>query len=121
MNAEGVEFRFEEIRSVVYKLLPEELQADKTKRQRYVPQKPRKVTVNFRSHSGILNVAAEVLDVMFRAFPNSAPDLGKDCGVFLGPRPGLLENVSEQRLKDLVSKIEGVYLLTRREEDVERL
>jgi hypothetical protein len=92
-----------------------------TKRQRYVPERPRKVTVNFRSHSGILNVAGSVLNVLFDAFPNSAPDLGVDRGVFLGPRPGLFENVTEQRLKELVAKIDGVYLLTRTEEDVERL
>lgn len=73
------------------------------------------------SSAGILNVAAVVLDVLFGAFPNSAPDLGKDCGVFQGPRPGFFENVSDQLLTELVSKIEGVHILTRLDHDVGRL
>jgi len=58
---------------------------------------------------------------MFGAFPYSAPDLGKDCGVFQGPRPGFFENISEEKLKELVSKIDGVHVLTRLDSDVERL
>lgn len=71
--------------------------------------------------TGILNVAREVLDRLFAAFPKSAPDLGKDEGVFLGPRPGLFEDVSEERLLELVSKLEGVVVLAHTDEDVERL
>jgi len=71
--------------------------------------------------TGILSVAAIVLDVLFGAFPNSAPDLGKDCGVFQGPRPGFFENISEGELKELVSKIDGVTILTHFESDVEHL
>ena len=66
-------------------------------------------------------MAAAVLDVLFGAFPNSAPDLGTDCGVFQGPRPGFFENISEENLKELVSKIDGVHVLTRLEKDVSRL
>jgi len=138
-----VEFRFEEIRSTVYEMMRDEDKQDPNKRAKIIPSKPMKVTVNFRSHSGtqplsctsstilfvqladtsmrslfdsasgILNVAAVVLDVLFGAFPNSAPDLGKDCGVFQGPRPGFFENVSDQQLTELVTKIEGVHILTR--------
>ena len=68
-----------------------------------------------------MTVAAAVLDVLFGAFPNSAPDLGKDCGVFVGPRPGYFDNISEEQLKVLVSKIEGVHVLTRLDSDVARL
>lgn len=49
---EGVEFRFEEIRSVVYKLMRDKDREDRAKRELMIPQKPLKVTVNFRSHSG---------------------------------------------------------------------
>ena len=66
-------------------------------------------------------MAAAVLDALFGAFPNSAPDLGRDCGVFKGPRPGFFENVTEENLKNLVSKIDGVHILTRLEKDVPRL
>jgi hypothetical protein len=55
----------------------------------------------------VLNVAAAVLDRMFAAFPKSA-----DVGVFLGPRPGILYNLSQTKLLKLIQRIEGVVLLT---------
>jgi hypothetical protein len=118
---EGVHFRFEEVRSVAYRLLPEDEQNNPSKRRGFVPDKPKKVTVNFRSHAGILNVAADVLDLLFTAFPKSAPDLGKDAGVFNGPRPGFFEVLSKNMLQDLVAKIDGVGVLTTNDEEVERL
>jgi hypothetical protein len=113
---EGVEFRFEEVRSVAYHLLPKDLHA------RFMPKKPEKVTVNFRSHSGILNVAAAVLDRLFFAFKDSAPDLqSKDSGVFNGPRPGVFEDVGLQPLLDVVEKLDGVVLLAMNDQQVTEL
>jgi AAA domain len=51
---EGVEFRFEEIRSVAHNLYSKDPNA-----HQYIPKKPLSVTRNFRSHTGILNVATE--------------------------------------------------------------
>lgn len=81
------------------------------------------MNVNFRSHSGILNVAAGVLDRMFKAFPKSANTLKPDIGCFSGPRPSLLQNLSQQKLKELVDLIDGVVLLTHDEhvEDLKQL
>jgi hypothetical protein len=113
---EGVEFRFEEVKSVVYNLLPVDLHA------RYMPKKVEKVTINFRSHSGILNVASAVLDRLFVAFKDCAPDLkSKDSGLFNGPRPGLYENIGRIGLIDLVSKIDGAVLLAMSDGEVELL
>lgn len=112
---EGVEFRFEEVRSIAYYLLPKDLH------NRYLPKKPHKVTVNFRSHSGILSVAAAVLDKLFVGFKDSAPDLrSKDYGVFHGPRPGVFQFGRDSLLK-VVEKIEGVVLLAMNDKDVEVL
>ena len=61
---EGVEFRFDEVRSVADKLF-------KTDR-RFIPDKPVTVNTNFRSHAGILNAAAAVLERLFAVFPRSA-------------------------------------------------
>ena len=103
---EGVEFRFEEIRSVGYYVAG----AD---RRDLIPQKPKTVTVNFRSHSGVLDTAAAVLQCMFDAFPDSAKQLAKDRGLFTGPRPGVFSRVQPERLRELVSeKLNGVVLLT---------
>lgn len=49
---EGVEFRFDDVRGVPHYLYPGD--------RRYIPDKPLSVTLNFRSHTGILNVAAQV-------------------------------------------------------------
>ena len=65
---EGVDFRFEFVRSVVYKL---------TQGRAHI-NRPVQLDVNFRSHSGILNVAANILDIMFDFFPGSATILSKD-------------------------------------------
>ena len=51
---EGIEFRFDDVRSVPWMLFPE------AERAKYVPSKPLVVNRNFRSHKGILNVAGEV-------------------------------------------------------------
>jgi len=63
---QGVEFRFEDIRSVEYHI---------AKDKKTVMQKPKKVHVNFRSHAGILNTAGSILKCMFKAFPKSAENL----------------------------------------------
>lgn len=59
---EGVDFRFEEVRAIVYKLSD----------GRETLERPVKLSVNYRSHSGILKCASAVLDTMHAAFPGSA-------------------------------------------------
>lgn len=57
-------FRFEDLRSVAYKLYRGD--------GRYIPEKPLTVKVNFRSHTGVLNLAAAILERMFTVFPGSS-------------------------------------------------
>eukprot|EP01034_Spumella_vulgaris_P047584 gene47584-biopygen39515 len=56
---EGVDFRFEDVRSIVFKLSD----------GKYSINRPMKLFVNYRSHSGILNCASAVLGKMFAMFP----------------------------------------------------
>jgi hypothetical protein len=102
---EGVEFRFEEIRSVGYHLFGE-------KHRHLIPDKPKTVHLNFRSHRGILNVAAAVLSCLFEVFPDSAKQLKEDRGLFHGPRPGVLNKVEVARLQELVTRRGGIVVLT---------
>jgi superfamily I DNA/RNA helicase len=102
---EGVDFRFEDIRSVGYFLFGQD-------RRHLIPEKPRIVSVNYRSHSGILNVAAGILDRLFSIFPDSANQLKEDRGLFLGPRPGVFEKVEADRLKELAERVKGLVFLT---------
>ena len=102
---EGTEFRFEEIRSIGYFVAGSD-------RHELVPQKPKTVNVNFRSHAGILNTAAAFLDVLFKYFPGSAKQLKKDRGLFQGSRPGMLYNVDIKQLGLLLSdKLKGTVVL----------
>ena len=50
-------------------------------------RKPICLSRNFRSHSGILNVAAEVVQKLLRAFPGSIDKCLPDQGLANGPRP----------------------------------
>ncbi len=97
---EGTEFRFEEVRGVGHFVGS-------------VIQKPKTVNVNFRSHSGILNCAGGVLDLMFTHFPSSAKQLKKDEGLFQGSRPEILLGTSIDKLNILLGdKLKGAVVLT---------
>ena len=101
---EGVEFRFEDIRSVEYCIAPE--------KNNLMLQKPLVVNVNFRSHTGVLNIAASILSYMFEAFPNSAKQLKEDRGIFQGPRPSVLYRLDYKRLSFLLKKsLNGAIVL----------
>lgn len=104
----GVEFRFDDIRSVGYHIV-----ANRQNQLHLIPQKPKIVNVNFRSHAGILNVAGEILSRMFEFFPHSAKQLGKDDGLFQGPRPGIFHNAKAETMAALVQKkMHGTVILT---------
>jgi hypothetical protein len=101
----GVEFRFDDIRSVGYHIAGEN--------RRLIPQKPKIVNVNFRSHAGILNAAASILSQMFAYFPDSAKQLGRDDGLFKGPRPGILHKIKPETMAELLNqRLSGTVVLT---------
>ena len=91
---EGTDFRFEEIRSVGYYVAGD--------RRHLIPEKPKIVNINFRSHAGILNCAGGFLDLLFDYFPGSAKQLKKDYGLFKGARPGVFHKVEVQQLAALL-------------------
>ncbi len=110
--AEGIEFRFEDIRSVAYYLVGGN-PSEKAKNIPGIPNKPKTVNVNFRSHAGVLNTAGDILSLMFGAFPESATELKEDKGLFSGPRPGVYDRVPADRLSTLVrEKLNGIVILT---------
>jgi hypothetical protein len=104
---EGTDFRFEEVRSVGYFV------AGNKKQRNLIPDKPKKVNVNFRSHAGVLNCAGGFLDLLFTYFPGSAKQLSKDHGLFKGARPGVFQGVQVQQLSTLLKeKMPGAVVLT---------
>ncbi len=98
---EGVAFRFEDAKRVLYEVA-------KAK-----PPKPQKLCMNFRSHAGVLDVAARVLDRLLIAFPNSIDKLAPDQGLFKGPRPTVLQVDGLDQLQMLLSGNERLVVLTR--------
>ena len=101
----GVEFRFEDIRSVGYYVAGN--------RPDLIPQKPKIVNINFRSHAGILDAAAAILSQMFSVFPESAQQLENDDGLFQGPRPGIFHKVQTETIASLVAeRLNGAVILT---------
>jgi len=109
--AEGIEFRFADIRSVAYHIVAGK--NGEGKNIPGIPNKPKNVTVNFRSHAGILNTASDILSLMFKAFPESATELKEDKGIFSGPRPGVFQNVEAKLISNLLKeKMNGVVVLT---------
>jgi hypothetical protein len=86
----GVSFRFSDLRSIFHK----------AKKQAKIIRKKATVTVpvvdeltiNFRSHSGVLKLAASIIEVLQNFFPNSFDRLPGDKGMFPGPIPTLLDS-----------------------------
>lgn len=103
---EGTDFRFEEIRSVGHFVAGKD-------RRHLIPEKPRTVNVNFRSHSGVLNCAGGFLDLLFDYFPGSAKQLKKDHGLFKGARPGVFHKIDVQQLSTLLKEdLQGAVVIT---------
>lgn len=102
---EGTDFRFDEIRSVGHFVAGD--------RRDLIPEKPRIVNVNFRSHAGILNCAGGFLDLLFDHFSSSAKQLKKDRGLFRGARPGVFHKVQVEQLTTLLQEnMQGAVVLT---------
>lgn len=104
----GIGFRFEEVKRVFYEL---------GKGPSGVPSSPLSVHVNFRSHSGVLEVAAAVLKMLHDAFPGAANKLEGDVGLFKGPRPCILSRKEEkflgrEALLDILKKNPSLVVLS---------
>ena len=109
--ARGVGFRFEELTTMFYHLgdaQKAELQA-RGQRLEDVPkatlvQVPEinKLTVNYRTHNGILGAASQIVQLLLDLFPHSVDALEKDVGHFDGPLPTLLTDTSKDDLSMLL-------------------
>ena len=105
----GISFRFEEVKRVFYEMNNRDSSG--------VPHSPLSIHINFRSHSGVLEVASAVLKILHDAFPGAANKLRGDEGLFKGPRPCLLskkgeKNLGIEPLVELLKKNPSLVLLT---------
>nr|XP_035134458.1 TPR and ankyrin repeat-containing protein 1 isoform X3 [Callithrix jacchus] len=95
----GVAFRFSDLRSLFH------YASKSTADKQCVVRKPKKIHQlyqNYRSHSGILNLASGVVDLLQFYFPESFDRLPRDTGLFDGPKPTVLESCSVSDLAILL-------------------
>ena len=107
----GVGFRFEDLTTMFYQVR----EAQKVRLQQagrrledvpsgeliHVPV-VNTLTVNYRTHNGILGAASEVVSLLLELFPHSVDALEKDVGFFNGPLPTLLSDTSKDDLSMLL-------------------
>ena len=92
----GIAFRFQDLRSSFHRIHSKIPAIN-------VPQKPHNLTINFRSHSGILKLAGSIIDLISEFFKDSIDHLPDDEGMFPGPTPVLLESCKIDDLALLLS------------------
>jgi len=89
----GVSFRFSDLRSVFH-YISEHVDSSKGQKVKIGVPQLHTLTQNFRSHSGILQLAASVIDLLMNFFRSSLDKLPSDQGMFPGPKPVILLSCS---------------------------
>ncbi|RHZ88684.1 hypothetical protein Glove_21g290 [Diversispora epigaea] len=90
--AEGSSFRFEDLRSLMYKWELNRIQTIN------IPPKPKQfnLNTNYRSHNGILRLAASIIDLISNFFPDSIDKLKREHGEIDGPKPVIFEGFQNE-------------------------
>lgn len=91
----GISFRFDDLRTIFHRAKEQSSKHHKSSLVE-VPE-VNELTINFRSHTGVLQLAASVIDLMKHFFPNSFDRVPGDEGMFEGPTPIIFQscNVSD--------------------------
>ena len=98
----GISFRFGDLRSLFH-YAGQRAALAKPPIKIAVP-KVHNLTVNFRSHAGILHLAASIINLLKEYFPSSFDCLPDDKGMFPGPKPVLLHSC---QVSDLALLLQG--------------
>ncbi len=88
----GLFFRFEDLKSLFFKL--------KSNARKIPVPKLHQLTENFRSHSGVLELAHSMVEILKKNFSSSFQDSGlpREFAMFEGPKPILLKVKSKDEL-----------------------
>ncbi|URE01433.1 UvrD/REP helicase N-terminal domain [Musa troglodytarum] len=97
--ARGIDFRFEDIRSLFYTEFLSEVnsgyQQKKKEREIHVTDMFQ-LNQNFRTHAGILGLAQSVMDLLYYFFPLSVDKLIPEVSLICGEAPVLLESSNDE-------------------------
>ncbi|XP_037494080.1 TPR and ankyrin repeat-containing protein 1-like [Jatropha curcas] len=90
--ARGIDFRFEDIRSVFYN----EFVLGSKKLSYPQVSKIFHLSQNFRTHAGILKLAQSVIDLLYRFFPSFVDILSHETSLIFGEAPVWLEATNDE-------------------------
>ncbi|KAL3582369.1 hypothetical protein D5086_016701 [Populus alba] len=95
--AKGVDFRFEDIRSLFYKeFVLASRSAGNDRSEKGQISKIFHLNQNFRTHAGVLNLAQSVIDLLYRFFPSFIDMLSPETSLIYGEAPILLESGNDE-------------------------
>jgi hypothetical protein len=99
--ARGLSFRFSDLRSVFH------LAAQSSTTGANAPKEIYKLVNNYRTHSGVLNLANAAVELIEHHFPLAIDKLEHDKGLFEGPKPRIM---GKSRFEDLCLLLLGSNL-----------
>lgn len=92
--ARGIDFRFQDIRSLFYtEFVMEECDG---KREKGQISEIFHLSQNFRTHAGVLKLSQSVVDLLYRYFPQSIDVLSPETSEIYGEAPVLLETGKDE-------------------------
>ncbi|XP_056164570.1 uncharacterized protein LOC115681834 [Syzygium oleosum] len=92
----GIDFRFEDIRSLFYKeFLIDSKDGPDIRMEKGCLSKTFHLSQNFRTHAGILKLAQSVVDLLYHFFPLSVDALSPETSSLCGEAPILLESEND--------------------------
>ncbi|KAM0823294.1 hypothetical protein ACQ4PT_070967 [Festuca glaucescens] len=95
--ARGIDFRFEDIRSLFYTAFLSETEVANQEHGKQVQLSDMfQLTQNFRTHCGILHMAQSIMSLLYFFFPSSVDKLNPETGLVYGEAPVLLESCNDQ-------------------------
>ncbi|KAL5984658.1 hypothetical protein ACLOJK_041279 [Asimina triloba] len=97
--ARGIDFRFQDIKSLFYKEFLSELKSgckEGLKEKNVRVSDIFHLTQNFRTHLGVLKLAQSVVDLLFRFFPLSVDILSPETSLIYGEAPVILDSGNDE-------------------------
>ncbi|CAB4422205.1 unnamed protein product [Rhizophagus irregularis] len=94
--AKGSSFRFQDLKDLMYKW---EHTRVPTKNHNVIKPKQFHLDINYRSHDGILQLAASVVDLIHHFFPNSIDKLPRERAEIGGPLPIIFDGFQKEYFK----------------------
>ncbi|KAI3900086.1 hypothetical protein MKW98_000986, partial [Papaver atlanticum] len=99
-TARGIDFRFQDIRSLFYNEFISEPRSDFTGKAKekvhYSVYDYFQLSQNFRTHAGILKLSQSIIELLYHFFPLSIDSLRPENSLFYGEAPVLLESVNDE-------------------------